>query len=115
MQRSSQRLIDKKKSSGAIQRGGDDVTLLLKSKLEPVTTDEDEEVDARRNGNSVNGAAGAAIKQDLSKDYGNIALLLLLYFLQGIPLGLTGSLPFILTSRKVVSSLSPSLPDSFKA
>lgn len=40
-------------------------------------------------------------KQNLKKDYKNIALLMFLYFLQGIPLGLTGSLPFILTSRKV--------------
>lgn len=39
--------------------------------------------------------------QNLKKDYGNIALLMFLYFLQGVPLGLTGSLPFILSSRKV--------------
>lgn len=40
-------------------------------------------------------------KQNLKKDFNNIALLMFLYFLQGIPLGLTGSLPFILSSRKV--------------
>lgn len=34
-------------------------------------------------------------------DRGSIALLLLLYILQGIPLGLTGSIPLILQSRHV--------------
>lgn len=33
---------------------------------------------------------------DARKDLHNIALLLFLYFLQGVPLGLTSSLPFIL-------------------
>lgn len=40
-------------------------------------------------------------KNGLKKDYWNIALLMFLYFLQGIPLGLTGSMPFILSSRHV--------------
>jgi hypothetical protein len=40
-------------------------------------------------------------KQHIKKDLHNIALLMFLYFLQGVPLGLTGSLPFILSSRKV--------------
>jgi PAT family acetyl-CoA transporter-like MFS transporter 1 len=39
-------------------------------------------------------------KNGLKKDYKNIALLLFLYFLQGLPLGLTGSLPYMLSSRK---------------
>jgi hypothetical protein len=39
--------------------------------------------------------------QNVRKDLHNIALLMFLYFLQGVPLGLTGSLPFILSSRKV--------------
>ena len=39
-------------------------------------------------------------KQSIRKDLHNIALLLFLYFLQGVPLGLTGSLPLILSSRK---------------
>jgi hypothetical protein len=39
--------------------------------------------------------------QNVRKDLKNISLLMFLYFLQGIPLGLTGSLPFILSSRKV--------------
>jgi hypothetical protein len=39
--------------------------------------------------------------QNIRKDLKNISLLMFLYFLQGIPLGLTGSLPFILSSRKV--------------
>lgn len=39
--------------------------------------------------------------QNVRKDLHNIALLMFLYLLQGIPLGLTGSLPYILSSRKV--------------
>lgn len=38
---------------------------------------------------------------DWRKDVHNIIFLMFLYFLQGVPLGLTGSLPFILSSRKV--------------
>jgi hypothetical protein len=45
--------------------------------------------------------SSAQNNNSLKKDYNNIALLLFLYFLQGVPLGLTGSLPFILSSRKV--------------
>lgn len=40
-------------------------------------------------------------KQNVRKDLHNIALLMFLYLLQGIPLGLSGSIPFILSSRKV--------------
>ena len=37
----------------------------------------------------------------LKKDFKSIVLLLFLYFLQGLPLGLTGTLPYILSSKKV--------------
>lgn len=37
----------------------------------------------------------------LKGDYGNISLLMFLYILQGIPLGLGGSIPMLLTSRNV--------------
>jgi PAT family acetyl-CoA transporter-like MFS transporter 1 len=37
----------------------------------------------------------------LKKDIPNIIFLMFLYFLQAVPLGLTGSLPYILSSRKV--------------
>lgn len=37
----------------------------------------------------------------LKGDYSNIALLLFLYILQGIPLGLSGSIPLVLQARKV--------------
>ena len=40
-------------------------------------------------------------KQNIRKDLHNIVLLMFLYLLQGIPLGLSGSIPFILSSRKV--------------
>ncbi|XP_028418748.1 acetyl-coenzyme A transporter 1-like [Dendronephthya gigantea] len=39
--------------------------------------------------------------EKIQQDRGSIALLLLLYILQGIPLGLTGSIPLILQSRHV--------------
>ena len=38
---------------------------------------------------------------DLKSDRGSIALLILLYVLQGIPLGLAGSIPYLLQSRNV--------------
>lgn len=41
------------------------------------------------------------LKQNVRKDLHNIALLMFLYLLQGIPLGLSGSIPFILSSRQV--------------
>ena len=40
-------------------------------------------------------------KTNLAKDKWNICLLLILYFLQGVPLGLCGSVSTILTSRGV--------------
>lgn len=39
-------------------------------------------------------------KPGLKKDAKTIFLLMYLYFLQGLPLGLAGSIPFILTSKK---------------
>lgn len=38
---------------------------------------------------------------DLRGDYGNIAFLLLLYVLQGIPIGLSSAIPLLLQNRKV--------------
>ena len=38
---------------------------------------------------------------DLKKDYKNIALLMFLYLLQGLPLGLNSSMIYILSARKV--------------
>jgi hypothetical protein len=79
-----------------------DVSLLLNSKLEPTTDDYDSaHISSDEPNKDKKKQTSKQPKQDLKKDYGNIALLLLLYFLQGIPLGLTGSLPFILTTRKV--------------
>ena len=37
----------------------------------------------------------------LQGDYGNVALLFLLYVLQGIPLGMAGSIPMILQNKKI--------------
>lgn len=44
---------------------------------------------------------GEQTKGSVKKDIKNIIFLMFLYFLQAIPLGLTGSLPFILSSHKV--------------
>ncbi|XP_041378561.1 acetyl-coenzyme A transporter 1-like [Gigantopelta aegis] len=44
---------------------------------------------------------GAVHDGSLKGDYANIALLMFLYVLQGIPLGLAGSIPMLLSSRKV--------------
>ena len=38
---------------------------------------------------------------DIKRDRGSIALLVFLYVLQGIPLGLAGSIPYLLQSRNV--------------
>ena len=40
-------------------------------------------------------------KANLEGDYKNVALLLLLYVLQGIPLGMAASIPMILQNKKV--------------
>ena len=40
-------------------------------------------------------------RSNLRGDYGNVALLLLLYLLQGIPLGLSASIPMMLQSRHI--------------
>lgn len=40
-------------------------------------------------------------RQTFRKDLHNIVLLVFLYFLQTIPIGLTGSLPYILSSKKI--------------
>lgn len=40
-------------------------------------------------------------KSNLKGDYGNIAFLLLLYVLQGIPIGLSSAVPLLLQNRKV--------------
>ena len=44
---------------------------------------------------------GDQTKGSVRKDIKNIIFLMFLYFLQAIPLGLTGSLPYILSSHKV--------------
>ena len=40
-------------------------------------------------------------ESDYRKDLGSISLLMFLYILQGIPLGLAGSIPMLLQSRHV--------------
>ncbi|KAJ6648485.1 Acetyl-coenzyme A transporter 1 [Pseudolycoriella hygida] len=40
-------------------------------------------------------------KMDLKGDHGNIAILLLLYLLQGVPLGISGSVPILLQNRGI--------------
>lgn len=59
-------------------------------KEDEVTTKLDEDENGHTHGHA-----------DLRGDYHNICLLVFLYVLQGIPLGLAGSLPLILQNRKV--------------
>lgn len=79
--------------------------LLVNSKLKPVdfssSSSSENEDYVGKSSTKTNQKEAANAKSALKKDYWNIALLMFLYFLQGIPLGLTGSLPFILSSRKV--------------
>lgn len=44
---------------------------------------------------------GSEEKMDLTGDRTSVALLMFLYILQGIPLGLAGSIPMVLQSRKI--------------
>lgn len=44
---------------------------------------------------------GHRVKRGIREELGNVSLLLFLYVLQGIPLGLAGSVPLILQSRNV--------------
>lgn len=47
------------------------------------------------------GSVSQHLFRDLRGDYGNISLLVFLYILQGIPLGLTASIPLVLSNRHV--------------
>lgn len=47
------------------------------------------------------GSGSENVSRSLEGDYGNVALLLFLYVLQGIPLGVAGSIPMLLQSRGV--------------
>lgn len=80
--------------------------LLINSKLKPVdlsssSSENEDDIGQKNSKSNRNEKKQANAKSTLKKDYWNISLLMFLYFLQGIPLGLTGSLPFILSSRKV--------------
>ena len=52
---------------------------------------------------SVNSSAGdkLSMKERFKKDKSSILILLLLYILQGIPLGLSGSIPIVLQTKKI--------------
>lgn len=50
------------------------------------------------NGELVNGTGGHP-QSDWRKDLSSIVLLLILYTLQGIPMGLSGSIPFLLINK----------------
>ncbi|XP_078695620.1 acetyl-coenzyme A transporter 1-like [Branchiostoma floridae x Branchiostoma belcheri] len=84
-------------------------------RFEEVSLDENSEkivIDGKRNGgrleeNHIDAPSDSdsemdeSSKPDLKGDRHNIALLLFLYILQGIPLGLAGSVPMLLQSRQV--------------
>lgn len=52
-----------------------------------------------QNGHGTGYGAGARTPSSLIQDLPSISLLLLLYTLQGIPLGLSGSVPFLLAGK----------------
>ena len=58
---------------------------------------DDTENSRRRNDMRRSGGGGGGLGRDKS----NIAVLMFLYVLQGIPLGLAGSVPYLLQSRQV--------------
>ena len=65
--------------------------------------------DGDASSSSASGSAFAASSgpSDLSKDYGNMALLVFMYALQGIPMGLCfGSMPFLLQERMTYTQLA---------
>jgi hypothetical protein len=69
---------------------------LVKQTSNPSINSKFETVALQKNGSGGNGS--------IRKDLHNIILLIFLYTLQGIPLGLTASLPFILSERQVAYS-----------
>lgn len=76
-----------------------ELNMLRNNKYERIENNDDESEDTEEEHESSTNSSLQS--QNLKKDYKNIALLMFLYLLQGLPLGLTGSLPYILSSRKV--------------
>ena len=63
--------------------------------------DVDEEADGLLQGSDSEDRIRAKVRPGLRKELGNVLLLLFLYVLQGIPLGLAGSIPLIMQSKSV--------------
>ena len=62
---------------------------------------EDVEVVAKTKSSEMDKKNDDEEKANLEGDYYNVALLLLLYVLQGIPLGMAGSIPMILQNKNI--------------
>ncbi|KAL1925645.1 uncharacterized protein VTP21DRAFT_528 [Calcarisporiella thermophila] len=72
-----------------------------------IADDEKEELGLSRSGAVLSLSEPSGFKELAPKDYWNFALLVLLYLLQGIPIGLTlGSLPFLLKQRTSYSDVA---------
>ncbi|KAK0156298.1 Acetyl-coenzyme A transporter 1 [Merluccius polli] len=63
--------------------------------------DVDEEAEGLLQGSDSEDRIRAKVRPGLRKELGNVLLLLFLYVLQGIPLGLAGSIPLIMQSKSV--------------
>ena len=61
----------------------------------------EEEAEGLLQGSDSEDRKPAKVRPGLRKELGNILLLLFLYVLQGIPLGLAGSIPLIMQSKNV--------------
>ena len=70
--------------------------------LRPVSVEKTHETTVEAMGyDEENNKDHRSVRERLAKDKSSIILLLLLYVLQGIPLGLAGSLPIILQTKKI--------------
>jgi PAT family acetyl-CoA transporter-like MFS transporter 1 len=93
-QRNRSRPTRKKGRSTSKQRPGEPMPVLRLSQPKGATATDG-------NNNSNNSSNSSDEGPDLTGDYGNVALLLLLYTLQGIPMGLTAAVSLVLSANNV--------------
>lgn len=81
--------------------GDDEEELLEDGERTPSLEEEEEEEDDFVLVRKGSGSGKMQMQQSIQGDEANIAILLFLYVLQGIPLGLAAAVPLILTNRHV--------------
>lgn len=72
-----------------------------------------ETADVENNNNGELTATSSDVESDWKQDLPSIVLLLILYTLQGIPMGLSGSIPFLLLEKVIIQSHQARLPSPF--